>query len=60
MERVVLAWDNSCDRCSLAVMVTAPRLPALGTRAHVHSVHPLGTDPLLFLGISSASAGDTE
>lgn len=67
MKRVLLAWDNSCDRCKLAVTVTTPRLPAPGTdtraqRTHTHPLAPKGegTNPLLFLGISSSSAGDKE
>lgn len=63
---MVLAWDNSCDRCKLAVRVTAPRVPTLGTHrrasAHTRPLAPKGegADPLLFLGISSSSAGDKE
>lgn len=40
MKRVLLAWDNSCDRCRWAVMVTTLRLPALGTHTRTgHTGH---------------------
>lgn len=67
MKRVLLAWDNSCDRCKRAVTVTTLRLPALGTHIHTCTVHtqPLaatgeGTDPLLLRGTCLSSAGVKE
>lgn len=67
MKRVLLAWDNSCDRCKRAVTVTTLRLPALGTHIHTCTVHtqPLaatgeGTDLLLLRGTCLSSAGVKE
>lgn len=64
MKRLVLAWDNSCDRCKLAVTVTAQTVPALGTHARAQCAHPpwhpREKDLLLLLGISSSSPGDME
>lgn len=37
MKGVLLAWDNSCDRCKRAVMVTTVTFPALGTHTHRHA-----------------------